>query len=83
MKFMALPEPEPPKLVMMGWRFYGYMTGRFNPENWPKFSGNSRQRRIKRRYMNRMWKEVGQWLKHPPQHEKPADMSFNFPRVWA
>lgn len=71
--------PEQPKLVMVGWRYHAYFTGRFNPKNWPKFCGNSHQRRTKRRYYARMWIEVGEWVDHPPMGPSPdlSDMKFS------
>lgn len=43
------------KLMLCGPRFYGIVTGCYDPRYWPRLRGNSAQRRIKRRYLQRMW----------------------------
>lgn len=53
-RFMQPSENEG-KLMLCGPRFYGIATGCYDPRYWPRLRGNSAQRRIKRRYLHRMW----------------------------
>lgn len=49
------PHENEGKLMLCGSGFYGIVTGCYDPRYWPKLRGNSAQRRIKRRYLQRMW----------------------------
>lgn len=56
-RFMAPSSGE--KLMFVGPKMYAILSGRYDPENWPRFRGNAHQRRIKRRHYGRMWIAVG------------------------
>lgn len=49
------PSESDSKLMLCGPRFYGIVTGCYDPRYWPRLRGNSRQRRIKRRHLQSMW----------------------------
>lgn len=55
----AMANSSPEKLILCGPRFYWWISDRFDPSNLPKFRGNAHQRRVRKRYYARMWKEIG------------------------
>lgn len=65
--FAVTSEPQE-KLVLCGPKFYGMVSGCYNPKYWPKLRGSAHQRRIKRRYLMRMWNATkdSPYITEPP-----------------